>query len=40
MHRKIISRLFTLPLNISDIVAGDEQNKLNERMMDLIKNRN
>ena len=40
MYWKIISHLFKLPLNISDIMTGDEQNKLNERMMDLIKNRN
>lgn len=40
MQRKIILHLFKLPLNVSDIVADDEQNKLNERMMDLIKARN
>lgn len=27
-------------MNISDVVAGDEQNKLNEKMVDLIKARN
>lgn len=40
LHREIISHLFKLPLNISDAVADDEQNKLNERMIDLMKARN
>lgn len=40
LHRGIILPLFKLSLNISDVVAGDEKNKLNERMTDLMKARN
>lgn len=40
LRRRIILSLFKLSLNISDVVAGDEKNKLNERMIDLMKARN